>query len=157
VPVAQLRLMLPVMVVSAFINNTPVVAAFIPIVSDWTRKLRMSPSKLMLPLSYAAIFGGTCTLIGTSTNLVVNGLLIEDPTQRGLAFFEIAWVGVPVAVVGVVFVLASSRWLLPARVPPVGELSDPREYTVEMLVTPGSPLAGKTIEQAGLASCRACS
>ena len=85
---AQIRLMLPVMVVSAFINNTPVVAAFIPIVSDWTRKLRMSPSKLMLPLSYAAIFGGTCTLIGTSTNLVVNGLLIADPAQRGLRFFE---------------------------------------------------------------------
>ncbi len=147
---AQLRLMLPVMVVSAFINNTPVVAAFIPIVSDWARKLRMSPSKLMLPLSYAAIFGGTCTLIGTSTNLVVNGLLIADPAQRGLSFFEIAWVGVPVAVVGALFVLATSRWLLPARVPPVGELSDPREYTVEMLLTPGSPLDGKTIEQAGL-------
>jgi di/tricarboxylate transporter len=147
---AQLRLMLPVMVVSAFINNTPVVAAFIPIISDWTRKLRMSPSKLMLPLSYASILGGTCSLIGTSTNLVVNGLLIEDSTQRGLAFFEIAWVGVPVALVGLAYVLLASRWLLPARMPPVGELSDPREYTVEMLVTDGSLIAGRTVEQAGL-------
>jgi len=150
IPLAQLRLMLPVMAISAFINNTPVVAAFIPMVSEWARKVRLSPSKLMLPLSYAAIFGGTCTLIGTSTNLVINGLLIADPAQSGLGFFEIAWVGVPVAVVGLAWVLLTSHWLLPARVPPVGELSDPREYTVEMLVTSASPLAGKTIEQAGL-------
>lgn len=149
-PVAQLRLMLPVMAVSAFINNTPVVAAFIPVVSEWARKFRVSPSKLMMPLSYAAIFGGTCTLIGTSTNLVVNGLLIADPDQQGLRFFEIAWVGLPVALIGVLWVLLTSHWLLPARLPPVGEQSDPREYTVEMLVVPGSPLAGRTIEQAGL-------
>ncbi|MCC5793355.1 MAG: SLC13 family permease [Chromatiales bacterium] len=149
-PVVQLRLMLPVMGISAFINNTPVVAAFIPMVSEWARKFRMSPSRLMMPLSYAAIFGGTCTLIGTSTNLVVNGLLIDDPTQRGLGFFEIAWVGVPVALIGICWVLVTSRWLLPERLPPVGELSDPREYTVEMLVVPESPLAGRTVEQAGL-------
>jgi di/tricarboxylate transporter len=149
-PLAQLRLMLPVMAFSAFINNTPVVAAFIPVVSEWARKFRVSPSKLMMPLSYAAIFGGTCTLIGTSTNLVVNGLLITDPEQQGLGFFEIAWVGVPVALIGLLWVILTSRWLLPARLPPVGEQSDPREYTVEMLVVPESPLAGRTIEQAGL-------
>jgi di/tricarboxylate transporter len=149
-PLAQLRLMLPVMAFSAFINNTPVVAAFIPVVSEWARKFRVSPSKLMMPLSYAAIFGGTCTLIGTSTNLVVNGLLITDPDQQGLGFFEIAWVGVPVALIGLLWVILTSRWLLPARLPPVGEQSDPREYTVEMLVVPESPLAGRTIEQAGL-------
>lgn len=147
---AQLRMMLPVMATSAFINNTPVVAAFIPLVTDWARKFGISPSKLMLPLSYAAILGGTCTLIGTSTNLIINGLLVANPAERGLAFFEIAWVGLPVAVVGLVYILVFGRWLLPERIAPVGELSDPREYTVEMIVTDDGPLAGRTVEQAGL-------
>src|SRR5699024_7408236 len=74
---AQLRIMSPVMVVSAFLNNTPIVASFIPALEDWARKNRIPASKLLIPLSYAAILGGTCTLIGTSTNLIINGLLIE--------------------------------------------------------------------------------
>src|SRR5512139_1060639 len=73
---AQLRLMLPVTVMSAFMNNTPLVAMMLPVVDDWSRKARLSASKLMIPLSYASILGGTCTLIGTSTNLVVDGLLV---------------------------------------------------------------------------------
>ena len=150
VAAAQLRMMLPVMAISAFINNTPVVAAFIPLVTDWARKVRISTSKLLLPLSYAAILGGTCTLIGTSTNLIVNGLLVEDATERGLAFFEIAWVGLPVALVGLAYVVIFARWLLPERIAPIGEFSDPREYTVEMIVTDDGPLAGRTVEQAGL-------
>ncbi len=135
VAAAQVRMMLPVMATSAFINNTPVVAAFIPLVTDWARKFRISVSKLMLPLSYAAILGGTCTLIGTSTNLIVNGMLVGDPGQRGLGFFEIAWVGLPVAALGLVYVALFGRRLLPERIAAIGEFSDPREYTVEMLVT----------------------
>ncbi|MBW3566601.1 MAG: SLC13 family permease, partial [Proteobacteria bacterium] len=97
----------------------------------------------------AAILGGTCTLIGTSTNLVVNGMLLEE-TGNGFGFFELAWLGVPSSVIGITYVLIASQWLLPARVPVMERLRDPREYTVEMLVEQASPLEGKTIEDAGL-------
>lgn len=145
----QFRVMLPVTFLSAFTNNTPIVASFVPAVTDWSRKMGFSASKLLMPLSYAAIFGGTCTLIGTSTNLVVNGMLLEE-TGNGFGFFELAWLGVPSSIIGIAYVLIASRWLLPARVPVMERLRDPREYTVEMLVESASPLEGKTIEDAGL-------
>lgn len=147
---ALLRMMLPVLGMSAFLNNTPVVAMFVPVVGDWSRKLRLSPSKLMIPLSYAAIFGGTCTLIGTSTNLVVNGLLISEAGETGLKMFDITRVSLPCAIAGLIYVMAVNRWLLPERKPAISESDDPRQYTVEMVVEPGSSLVGKTIEQAGL-------
>ena len=149
-PEAQARVMLPVAASSALINNTPVVAMFIPAVLDWARKLKLSPSHLLIPLSYAAILGGLCTLIGTSTNLVVNGLLIAETAHAGLGMFEIAWVGVPCALAGLGYLLLFGRRLLPARKPPISITDDPREYTVEMLVDPGGLLVGQTIEQAGL-------
>ena len=74
---AQLRLMLPVALFSSVLNNTPVVAMMVPAVSDWARRMKIPASQLMMPLSFAAIIGGVCTLIGTSTNLVINGMLIE--------------------------------------------------------------------------------
>ncbi|MGQ9564253.1 MAG: SLC13 family permease [Thermogutta sp.] len=160
ITMAIFRVMVPTAAASAFINNTPIVAMLIPAVSDWARQNRVAASKLMLPLSYAAILGGTCTLIGTSTNLIVNGMLIQAHDQgvavgqhvlpRGLGMFDPTWVGLPVTLVGIAFVVLSHRWLLPARVitPPVRE--DPRQYTTEMFVEPGSPLVGKTIEEAGL-------
>lgn len=147
---ALVRLILPVVGMSAFLNNTPVVAMFVPVVNDWSRKLRLSPSKLMIPLSYAAIFGGICTLIGTSTNLVVNGLLIANTDSPGLRMFDITLVSLPCAAAGCIYLLAVNRWLLPDRKPALSEYDDPREYTVEMVVESGSPLAGKNIEQAGL-------
>lgn len=147
---ALLRLMFPVVGLSAFLNNTPVVAMFIPVVNEWCRKLRISPSKLMIPLSYGAIFGGICTLIGTSTNLVVNGLLIAETDYPGLKLFDLAWVGVPCAIAGIIFLWSTHRWLLPDRQPVISKIEDLREYSVEMLVIDNSPLAGKTIEQAGL-------
>ncbi|MGB3786823.1 MAG: SLC13 family permease [Phormidesmis sp.] len=147
---ALVRLMLPVIGASAFLNNTPVVAMFIPVVNDWCRKLRFSPSKLMIPLSYAAIFGGLCSLIGTSTNLVVNGLLIDAVGGSGLKMFDIAWVGLPCAVFGFLFMFVTQQWLLPDRQPVLSDADDLREYTVEMRVEPGSPLVGKTVEKAGL-------
>ena len=76
IPAAQIRLMLPIMFVSAFLNNTPVVVVMIPIVQKWAKTIAMSPAQLLVPLSFASILGGTCTLIGTSTNLVVQGLLL---------------------------------------------------------------------------------
>ncbi|MEM9503862.1 MAG: SLC13 family permease, partial [Cyanobacteria bacterium P01_E01_bin.43] len=120
------------------------------VVSDWCRKLRISPSKLMIPLSYASIFGGLCTLIGTSTNLVVSGLLIEATDHPGLGIFDVTPVGLPCAIAGLVYLFVGQRWLLPNRKPVMGERDDMRQYTVEMVVAPRSPLAGKTVEQAGL-------
>jgi di/tricarboxylate transporter len=104
----------------------------------------------MIPLSYAAILGGTCTLIGTSTNLIIQGFLLAQPGQRPLTLFEPAWVGVPSAIAGIVYILIMSPWLLPARTPVVEQLKRPREYTVEMIVDEDSPLAGKSVEHAGL-------
>lgn len=147
---AQMRLMAPVSFLSAFLNNTPVVAMFIPAVKDWARRHGMAVSHLMLPLSYAAIAGGTCTLIGTSTNLVVNGLLVGQTGERGLSFFEIAWVGVPTLLLTILFTALLGRRLLPERHSILSRLEDAREYTVEMLVEPHSPLDGKRIEEAGL-------
>ncbi|WP_228038123.1 SLC13 family permease [Nodosilinea sp. LEGE 06152] len=147
---ALLRLVLPVLGMSAFLNNTPLVAMFIPVVSDWCRKLRISPSKLMIPLSYAAIMGGMCTLIGTSTNLVVNGLLVAETDYPGLKLFDLVPVGVPCAIAGTLMLVLAQRWLLPVRKPAITDADDPREYTVEMVVEDHSPLAGKTVEQAGL-------
>ena len=139
--------------VSAFVNNTPLVAMLIPAVNDWGKKNRVALSKLMIPLSYAAILGGTCTLIGTSTNLVVDGLLrewLKTHEGRALQMFDISPVGIPAAIVGCLYMVFFSRWLLPDRRPAMSQLDDPREYTIEMLVPPESPLVNQTIEQAGL-------
>lgn len=147
---AQARVMGPVAFLSMFLNNTPVVAMLIPAVREWARRLDLLPSKLMIPLSYAAILGGTCTLIGTSTNLVVNGLLIEHTGGVGLMMFDLAWVGIPIAVSGVLFLLLTARWLLPERRPVMTQFDDPREYSVEMVVDDNGPLVGRSIDEAGL-------
>ncbi|MFP6767482.1 MAG: SLC13 family permease [Planctomycetaceae bacterium] len=153
---AQARMMLPVSLASAFLNNTPVVAMALPVVRDWAHKHGLAISRLLLPLSYSAILGGLCTLVGTSTTLVINGLMIDSsrPDLRGkgygLGMFDIAWVGIPVAVVGLVYILVCSRWWLPDRRPAIATADDPREYTVEMLVAAGSPLVGRSIKAAGL-------
>ena len=114
---ARLRLMLPAAGLSAFLNNTPVVAIFIPAVQDWAKRHRLELSRLLIPLSYAGIAGGTCTLIGTSTNLVVNGLYTERLGGAGLGLFEPVWVGLPVTVAVLVFLLTAGQWLLPRRAP----------------------------------------
>ncbi|MFW6049707.1 MAG: SLC13 family permease [Myxococcota bacterium] len=146
----QLRMMLPVSGISAFLNNTPVVAMMVPLVTDWARRTGLSHSRLLMPLSYAAILGGVCTLIGTSTNLVVAGMaLARDPGLR-FGMFEIAWLGVPVLVVGTLYVLIASRWLLPDGGRSREMLANPREYTVLMRVEDESPIVGQAIEQAGL-------
>jgi di/tricarboxylate transporter len=147
---AQIRLMGPAALMSAFLNNTPLVAMLLPLVDDWAKKCRLSVSKLLIPLSFASILGGACTLIGTSTNLIVNGWLIQETNQPGFGMFEIALVGVPCALVGLIFLLLFSRKLLRDRTPVIDLEEGGRRYTVEMIVVPGSPIAGKTIEAAGL-------
>lgn len=144
------RLAVTVMPASAFLNNTPIVAMLMPVVLDWCRQRQVSPSKLLIPLSYLAILGGTCTLIGTSTNLVVHGLMLENGLP-GMGFFEIGAVGAPYAVIGVVYLLTIGRRLLPERPPLLEQLGQSRrEYMVEMQVQSDSGLIGKTVESAGL-------
>ena len=147
---AQARIMIPAAVLSAFVNNTPLVAMLMPVIADWGRSLKISASKLLLPLSVASILGGACTLIGTSTNLIVNGWLLDETEQGGISMFEIGQIGLPVAVVGIGYVLLTARWLLPDRAPVIDTTADLRQYTVELIIEPSSPLAGKTIEDAGL-------
>ncbi|MGV3484800.1 MAG: SLC13 family permease [Planctomycetaceae bacterium] len=146
---ARLLLLAPVSMLSAFLNNTPVVAAMLPVVNDLSKRVRTSSSQLLLPLSYATILGGTCTLIGTSTNLLVQGLVINQGMEP-LGFFAPAAVGLPLTIAGLAYILLTSRWLLPSRRPAVSAKDDPRQYTAEMTVSPGGALVGQTIEQAGL-------
>lgn len=146
---AQLRVMAPTVTLSAFINNTPVVATFLPAILTWAKRNGFPASKLLLPLSYAAIFGGTCTLIGTSTNLVVNGLWTSEG-NTGLGMFDIAAVGIPSAIAGMAYLMLVGRRLLPDRQSGTSAFANPREYTVEMLVEPDGALVNKTIVEAGL-------
>jgi di/tricarboxylate transporter len=147
---AQSRLMLPVSGLSAFMNNTPVVAMMVPFVVDWSRRASVAVSKLMIPLSYASILGGMCTIIGTSTNLIVNGMFMESTGTKGLGFFEIGLIGLPLAITGTVFVVAAARWLLPSRESAIGANEEGREYATEMLLEQDSPAIGKNLEEAGL-------
>ena len=148
---AQARLVSLVSVLSAFMNNIPLVAVMLPVVSEWSRRIRVSPSRLMIPLSFASILGGTCTLIGTSTTLVVNGLIsTELGPNRVLRMFDITYVGLPCAILGLVYLVLTSRWLIIDRQPAISVRDDPREYTIEMIVGSGGSLVNKTIEAAGL-------
>ncbi len=143
------RVLMPSALLSAFMNNTAVVAMFIPAVQEWARRIKIPVSKLLLPLSYAAILGGTCTLIGTSTNLVVDGLL-QAETGVALGMFDLAWVGVPVLLIGGGMIVLLAPVLLPDRKGVVEQLESAREYVVELIVNPAGPIVGKTVAQAGL-------
>lgn len=140
-----------VSVYSAFLNNTPVVAMGIPAVRRWGRRHGVPASKLLMPLSFAAILGGICTLIGTSTNLVVHGLL-QSHGYDGFGFFELAWIGVPCAITGLVYVVFVSPFLTPDRTDIREEEERERARLVELEMTDRSSLAGKTVEEAEVES-----
>lgn len=146
-----LAYMAAVLIPSAMVlNNTPKVALLVPVLIAWCRKRRISPSRLLMPLSFLSILGGTCSLIGTSTNLVVQGLLIKNDLPR-MGFFEIGKVGLPCALLGVAYLLTIGRRLLPDRKDLIEQLeATRREYLVEMLVQPGCRLVGRTVGEAGL-------
>jgi di/tricarboxylate transporter len=141
--------------ISAFVNNTPVVVFFLPVVLSLSRKMKLAPSKLLIPLSYAAVLGGTCTLIGTSTNLIVNSIA----TAKGLppmSMFELAWLGVPTALIGAFYLAFFGKRLLPNREMLTSILTseERREYITEAYVQAESPTVGKSLGEAGLTSAR---
>ena len=145
---AILRLMAPTALLSGVLNNTPIVAMLVPRVQAWARRSGVPASKLLLPLSTAAIVGGWLTLIGTSTNVVVHGLLIAEGLP-GLGFFDLAWVGVPVVALVLVYYAAVGHRLLPdGAAEALGARA--RDYRFDLAVAPDAPFAGRTVEEAGL-------
>ncbi len=145
-----LRKSLVVTAISGFVNNTPLVAILMPYVYEWSRKKNISPSKVMLPLSYATILGGTLTLIGTSTNLVVNGF-VTAAGFKPLGFTDFTPAGIGVASVGIIYLVFIMPRFLPDREGLLENYNQSlREYIVETRIAANSPLIDKTIEQAGL-------
>jgi di/tricarboxylate transporter len=144
------RLLVPTAGASAFLNNTPIVAMLIPQVSEWAERRGRPASWYLLPLSFAAILGGTITVIGTSTNLVVSGLL-EASGQPPLGMFEMTRVGLPIAIVGLVALVLLAPRLLPDRRPARTQFSEEmREFVVRMQVDGNGAMAGRSVEDAGL-------
>ncbi|MDQ8167709.1 MAG: SLC13 family permease [Gemmatimonadota bacterium] len=144
------RLLSPVAFVSAFLNNTPIVAMLISPVTASAERSGQSVSKYLMPISFAALFGGMITLIGTSTNLVVSGLM-EQSGYAPLGMFELTPVGLPLAIVGVLAMAVLAPRLLPARRGIKEQFSEEfREFTIEMEVEPDGPLVQRTVAEAGL-------
>lgn len=146
---ALVRLFIPVIPLSGFLNNTPVVATMIPAINAWARRIDIAPSKLMIPLSYASIIGGCLTMIGTSTNLVVSGQYQALTGEEGFSIFSITAVGLPVAIVAVLFMLFFLPRILPDR-REQQPFENMREFTLEVAIDPHGPLVGLSVEQAGL-------
>lgn len=150
---AQLRLMVPISFVSGFLKNTPLVVVMIPIVQKWCRSLSMPVGQLLIPLSFATILGGTCTLIGTSTNLVVYGLLEDNyPGVYNIGLFSLGQYGVPVALVGMTYILLFAPLILPggSKQKERAKVCDDGSILLGALMTQWSPAAGRTVRRSGL-------
>ena len=145
---AVVRLMLPVAALSSFLSNTTVVALFVGIVKMWSKKLNISPSKLLIPLSYASGMGGVCTLIGTPPNLIISGLYAEQ-TGNAMNVLATTIPGLFCLFIGVLSIIAM-RKLLPDRKAPEAAFEATSDYTVELLVPSDCPQVGKSIAEAGL-------
>jgi di/tricarboxylate transporter len=146
------RLCIPVAGISSVFNNTPMVAMLLPEVASWARSRRLPVSRFLMPLSFAAILGGTVTLIGTSTNLVVSGVL-EQQGLEPFSLFELTPVGLPVAVAGLAVLVGIGTRLLPDRTDPaLAAVTALREYALHLEVEPDGVLVGTSITDAGLRS-----
>ncbi len=144
---ANARLLPVVSFVSAFLNNTPVVVIFAPMIKNWARKMKLPPTKFLIPLSYATILGGICTLIGTSTNLVVDGM-IQESGHQGMSMFELGKVGIFIAIVGLAYLIFYSHYLLPEKREGDVELDKkPDTTTVEIVLRSRFPGLGKSIRE----------
>ena len=147
IPRLLLQIMIPVAGISAFLNNTPVVIIFAPMLKKWADKLSLPSQKFLIPLSYATIFGGTCTLIGTSTNLLVHGMML-DRGMEGLGMFELAKVGLFMVFFGFIYMNLFSNRLLPGeKIPRFSFPNDTREYYFDLYLPKNSNLIGKEIEK----------
>ena len=146
--VAIIRMMVPVAVFSSFLNNTTVVALFMKVVKEWAKKLSIRPSKLLIPLSYAASLGGICTLIGTPPNLIISGMLASEKGVE-LNIFSTTIPGLFCLMVGIVTILVLKR-LLPDRKSSGENFEDTQVYTAEFLVPSTAEFIGKTVADAGL-------
>jgi len=137
--------------VSAFVNNTPVVIVLMPVMLSLSREMGIASSKLLIPLSYASIFGGTCTLLGTSTNLLASGIL-RDAGHAPIGMFELAAVGLPILACGSIYLVLFGNKLLPHRETLTSILSDEerKEFITEAFVQPGSELNGQIAEETRL-------
>jgi len=149
---AIIRLMLPVAGLSSFLSNTTVVALFVGIVKMWAKKLDISPSKLLIPLSYASGMGGVCTLIGTPPNLIISGLY-ADKTGQAMNVLATTIPGVFCLFIGMLSIIAM-RKLLPDRKAPEAAFESTSDYTVELLVPSDNPYIGQTVAEAGLKDVR---
>ena len=149
---AVVRLMLPVAALSSFLSNTTVVALFVGIVKMWSKKLGISPSKLLIPLSYASGMGGVCTLIGTPPNLIISGLYAEN-TGEAMNVLTTTVPGLFCLFIGVLSIIAMSK-LLPNRKTPESAFESTSEYTVELEVPSDNPHIGETVNEAGLNDVR---
>ncbi len=148
------RVYLSISLLSSMLNNTPLVAVMMPYINTWCKRNKVNPSKLLIPLSYAAIIGGSATLIGTSTNLILNGLIQAQtviPDFRPLHLFDFAYVGVPMIVVGFFYVYFFSDKLLPNRQDVYKDfVQNTRSYLVQTRIRSNSALAGMTVQDASL-------
>lgn len=141
-------ILLTVALASAFINNTPVIILFIPVVMTMCCEFDLSPSKFLIPISYASILAGTCTLIGTSTNIIISDLSAQYGYGQ-LGMFELATLGVPIAVVGILFLLVAAPRVMPSLLNPICQIRDSahRRYLAELKIPKKSSLIGKNPAQ----------
>lgn len=139
------RIMVPVAVLSAFLNNLPIVINVAPLLIKWASVMKLSYKKFLIPLSYAAIFGGMCTLIGTTSNLVVHGLMLDSGFQ-GFHLFELGKIGLFISLVGLVYMSVFGNWLLPGKkVKVMKGNTDVKDYYYNLRLTENSSLIGLTV------------
>ena len=140
-----------VAIFSAFMNNTPVVVVLLPVVMTLSKSLGVSSSKLLIPVSYASIFGGCCTLIGTSTNILASGIMSSSemyPEMEAMSMFELSKIGVPLMLVSICFLIIFGRKLLPDREGLSNIISDikRKDFLTEAVILADSPLIGKKLK-----------
>ncbi|KCV70676.1 hypothetical protein H696_03031 [Fonticula alba] len=149
--VALARVCFPIAFFSAFMSNTALMAMSLPIMMEWSRKIGQPVSKLLMPVNLSIILGGMCTIIGTSTNIIVADLVREKEPDTDLGFFTIGYIAIPNAILCLLFVIFTSSWLLPDAQSSSGPFKKRnRAFVTAMRIPPGSPCHGKTVTEIGL-------